>query len=592
MASERVDRKLAAIFAADMVGYSRLMEADEEGVIARQRRHRQDLIDPKIAEHDGRIVKLMGDGMLVEFASVVDAVRCAAEIQQAMAEREVGIPDERRIRYRVGINLGDIVIDGDDMLGDGVNVASRLEGLAAPGGICVSDVVYQSVVGKTDLAFDDLGEQQVKNIERPIRVFGVVFDWGKGDATSERGRADTTAVPSEKPSIAVLPFDNLSRDPEQEYFADGIAEDIITALSRFHWFFVIARNSSFSYKGSSPDVRKVGKDLGVQYVLEGSVRKGGNRVRVTAQLIDATTARHIWADRYDRELEDIFLVQDEISESITTAVAPAFVSAETKRAGRKPPDNLDAWDLAMRGNWHLSHHDKEDNAEARRLFRNALKLDPSSTLALSGFAFALCWVNLFGWEDDLEAVKAEAHDAARRAVELDENDAWAHAVLGWVRFSLRQLDGAISECNRALELNPSLALAASVSAIAHSWRSDNEKALQLAKLAEKLSPRDPAQSMWCFARTVAELGYEHHEEAVRWAKLTIETMPDFPGVWRCLAASLAHLGRLDEARAAVRQLLSISPRDSLRQISAAFPAKYPERLEIFVGGLRKAGLPE
>ena len=607
MAQEPVQRRLVAILAADVVGYSRLVGADEEGTIARLKDLRTTLIDPKIAEHGGRIVKTTGDGILIEFDSAVAAVRNAVEVQQAMDLRNVDVPDEQRITFRVGINVGDIIVDGDDILGDGVNIAARLEGIAEPGGVCISSTVFDHIDGKLDYNFEDIGEPALKNIDRTIRVYQLAthdtnvagpatLDSGEASGSSDKSKtsegAAATLPLTDKPSIAVMPFDNMSGDPEQEYFADGIAEDIITALGRFHWFFVIARSSSFSYKGTSPDVRQVGNDLGVRYVVQGSVRKLGNRARVSAQLVEATTGRHVWAERYDRSLEDIFALQDEISEAITTMVAPAFLSAEAQRAGRKPPENLDAWDLAMRGNWYLARHGKDYNAEARRLFERALRADPNSTMALSGLAFALCWVNLFGWEDDLETVRNRAHEAARRAVDLDDNDSWAHAALGWVRFSLRQLDGAVTECRRALELNPSLALAASVLAIAYSWRSDNDDSLEHAMLAEKLSPRDPGQSMWCFARTAAEFGFGHYEESIKWAERTLQNMPEFPGAWRYLAASLAHLGRFDEARTAVRQLLAILPKDNLRLVSTAFPARRPERLEQFVGGLRKAGLPE
>ena len=342
VAKKKVVRRLAAIFAADMVGYSRLMEADEEGTIARQKAHRKELIDPKIAEHDGRIVKLMGDGMLVEFASVVDAVRCAVEVQQAMAEREGDVPEEQRIRYRVGINLGDIVIEDDDILGDSVNIAARLEAMAVPGGVMVSRAARDQIRDKLDLRIEDLGEHKVKNIARPVRVFRILLDDEPASLTGPADQAPASAPP-EKPSIAVLAFENMSGDPEQEYFADGIAEDIITALSKFREFIVIARNSSFTYKGNAVDVKRVAQELGVRYVLEGSVRKAGSRVRITGQLIDAATGAHIWAERYDRGLEDIFAVQDEITQSIVGAIAPGIVSAEVQRAQRKDPGQLDAW---------------------------------------------------------------------------------------------------------------------------------------------------------------------------------------------------------------------------------------------------------
>ena len=400
MSEGRVQRRLAAIMAADVVGFSRLMGADDTGTLDALKRLQEELIDPTIAEYQGRIVKLMGDGALVEFASAVDAVECAVDIQRNMADRNAGQPEDKQISFRVGINIGDIIIDGDDIFGDGVNVAARLEGEAVAGGICVSSDAYRQVVGKIDCPFEDLGELTLKNIASPVRAYRVLLE----DANASTSGA--LKLP-DKPSIAVLPFENMSGDPEQDYFADGIAEDIITGLSRFHWFFVIARNSSFTYKGSAVDVKQVARELGVQYVLEGSVRKGGNRVRITAQLIDALTGRHVWAERYDRDLDDIFAVQDEISEAITTTVAPAFISAEAQRAERKPPESFDAWDYCMRGNWYLSRRGKEDIARAIQLFEEALKRDPNSTMALSGLAFALGWTINSGWFDDLDQVRDE-----------------------------------------------------------------------------------------------------------------------------------------------------------------------------------------
>ncbi len=351
MAEARVQRRLAAILAADVAGYSRLMGADEEGTLAALKELRRELADPKIKEHRGRIVKTTGDGLLVEFASVVDAVRCAVEVQQEMAERNVGVPEEQRIQFRIGINLGDIIKDGRDIYGDGVNVAARLEALAEPGGICVNRVVRDQVRDKLDFAFEDAGEQRVKNIARPLRVYHV----RPGQvANEEMSAAQPPLALPDKPSLAVLPFTNMSGDPEQEFVSDGIAEDVISALSHYPSLFVIARNSTFTYKGRAVDVKQVGRELGVRYVLEGGVRKAGNRIRVTAQLIEAETGNHVWANRYDRDLADIFAVQDEITHALTTALTPAIADAELRRAIRKPPESLDAWAAYQRGLWHLS----------------------------------------------------------------------------------------------------------------------------------------------------------------------------------------------------------------------------------------------
>jgi adenylate cyclase len=368
MAEARVERRLSAIFAGDVVGYSRLMEKDEEGTLALLNAHRRDFLDPTIAQNRGRIVKRTGDGVLIEFISAVDAARCAIEIQRGMGERNAGVPPEKRIELRIGVHVGDIMIEDDDIFGDGVNIAARLEGIAQPGGICISDDAYRQVRGKIDVSFQDSGEQELKNIARPVRVYQV-----RPDAPTAAGKptAGGLALP-DKPSIAVLAFQNMSGDAEQEFFADGIAEDIITALSKAHWLFVIARNSSFSYKGKSVDVRGVGRDLGVRYVLEGSVRKAGNRVRITAQLIDATSGHHVWAERYDRALEDIFVVQDEITRSIIGAIAPGIVAAEIQRTQGKDAAQLGQWERVMRAHWHVWRFTREDCLESSPARRDHL----------------------------------------------------------------------------------------------------------------------------------------------------------------------------------------------------------------------------
>jgi TolB-like protein len=376
-------RRLAAILAADVAGYSRLMERDEEGTLAALKELRREVVDPRIAENSCRIVKTTGDGMLVEFASVVDAVRCALAVQQAMMGRNAEIPAERRIEFRMGINLGDIISDEGDIYGDGVNLAARLEALAEPGGICVSAVVRDQLGDRLDLAFEDMGERQVKNIARPVHVFRVALG-------AEPDTAPPAALPlPDKPSIAVLPFQNLSGDPEQEYFADGMVEEIITALSRIRWLFVIARNSSFTYKGQAVDVKRVGRELGVRYVLEGSVRTGGNRVRITAQLIDAANGAHLWAERYDRELADIFAVQDNITERVAAAVEPQLYAAEYVRSERKPPDSLGAWECVVRAISCVSRGDRAGTAEAEALCRRALGLVPGYGQAHSVLAWVL-----------------------------------------------------------------------------------------------------------------------------------------------------------------------------------------------------------
>jgi adenylate cyclase len=407
MAEDRVDRRLAAIFAGDIAGYSRLMGADEEGTLRQLKAHRKELVDPKIIEHRGRIVKTTGDGMLVEFVSVVDAVRCAVDIQRGMAERNANVPADRHIQFRIGINVGDIIIDGDDIFGDGVNVAARLETLADPGGIMVSSVVHEQVRDKLGFGFEDMGEQTVKNIARPIGVHRVSL------IEDVPPTALKSAVTADRPSIAVLPFVNMSGDPEQEYFADGISEDIITGLSKLRWFFVIARNSSFTYKSMAVDVKRVARELGVRYVLEGSVRKGGNRVRITAQLIDAATGNHIWADRYDGELTDVFALQDEITRKVVAAIEPKLLEAEATRSQSRSAENLGAWDMVMQANslfWRLT---KTDGEAAITMLKQAVEHYPNYAPAHSMLAFAMLVSQLFGWTVLAPPVKEAAILAKR-----------------------------------------------------------------------------------------------------------------------------------------------------------------------------------
>ena len=416
-----MERRLTAILATDVVGYSRLIRADEEGTIAALQALRATLIDPKIDEHHGRIVKLMGDGMLAEFPSVVDAVRAAIATQQAIAKNNAGLPEEKQITFRVGVNLGDVIIDGDDIQGDGVNVAARLEGLAQPGGICISEGVHEQVRDKIDMAFEDMGEQEIKNVARPVRA------WHCMPAIT--AKAETIAAPltlPEKPSIAVLPFDNMSGDPEQDYFSDGISEDIITALSKFRWFFVTARNSTFTYKGKAVDIKQVGRDLGVRYVLEGSVRKSGDRVRVTVQLIDATTGNHLWAERYDRQITDVFALQDEITDTVTATIAPQLLVAENERVKGKPPENMAAWELVIRSQplfWRMNY---KDLLEAQDLLRGAIEHDPEYAQAHAMLGFSYIWLAWMGWGDDPRGLFHKAEPEARRALELEDQEPWAY----------------------------------------------------------------------------------------------------------------------------------------------------------------------
>src|SRR5438093_1737890 len=412
-----VERRLAAILAADVAGYSRLMGADEEDTLERLKALRRELLDPKIAEHHGRVVKTTGDGMLVEFASVVDAVRCAVAVQQAMRERETGVAADNRIELRIGVNLGDVIVEGDDLYGDGVNIAARVEALADPGGVFVSNTVHDHVRDRLPFLFEDLGEQQVKNIARPVRVYRV-----RDTGTAAKSPSAPALPLPDKPSIAVLPFANMSGDPEQEYFADGMVEEIITALSRIRWLFVIARNSSFTYKGQAVDVKRVGRELGVRYVLEGSVRKAGQRVRITAQLIDALTGAHLWADRFDGSLEDVFDLQDKIAVSVAGVIEPALQAAEMRRSAARPTNDLSAYDLYLRALATIFPITKGRVLEALGLLEQAIAIDPHYVPALAWASN--CHIQLVreGWSEELEMSRRKAGDLARRALQATDND--------------------------------------------------------------------------------------------------------------------------------------------------------------------------
>jgi adenylate cyclase len=441
MVEARVERRLAAILAADVAGYSRLMGVDEEGTLAALKVLRKSLIDPKIADHRGRIVKTTGDGALVEFASAVDAVRCAMELQRIIAERNTDIPEDRRIEFRI-----DIIVDEDDIYGDGVNIAARVETLATPGAICLSDNTFQQIKGKLALDVSDMGEQQLKNIAQPIRVYGVRFD---GSPVSP------VLALSDKSSIAVLPFQNMSGDPEQEYFADGMVEELITALSRFSWLLVMARNSSFTYKGRAVDVRRVADELGVRYVLEGSVRRAGQRIRITGQLINATTGAHIWADRFDGDAEDIFDLQDKITECVVGAIEPSLRKAEIERARRKRPDSLSAYDLFLRALTPMNKLRPEANAEALTLLEQAIAIDPRYAPALAYAAFGHEQRLLHGWSTAPETDAAAAVGLARQALAIDSGEAAAIAMAAFVlTFVGRDYDGGRRAAERALALNP------------------------------------------------------------------------------------------------------------------------------------------
>ena len=592
MTDESIERRLAAILSADVVGYSRLMAADEVGMLDRLKALRREVVDPLIAGHNGRIVKLMGDGALVEFASVVDAVTCAMEVQKAVAANQADVADGERIEFRIGVNLGDIIVEGDDIYGDGVNVAARLEALATPGGICISRAARDQVRDKLDIALEDMGEVEVKNMPRPVRVFRVPV--GPASAAADVTTESALALP-DKPSIAVLPFDNMSGDPEQEYFADGIAEDLITALSKVRWFFVIARNSSFHYKGQSPKVQDIGRELGVQYIVEGSVRKAGNRVRITAQVVEAASGNHIWAERYDRDLEDIFELQDEMTQTIVGAVEPELGAAERERAVNKPPGSLDAWETYQRGLWHMWAFTKEHNAEAQRVLRRAQELDPRFSTAYAFESYSHYLHAMLGFADAPGDSLEAAFTAAKKALALDDKDPVGYFALGRVYMLRGEHDASVAELETALELNPSFANAYHGLGSALMLSGRLEEAAEALDTAIRLSPRDPV--LWgtlCFrSLTCTLLG--QHEAATEWARRAVhEPRAAGGGYWSyvVLASALGNLGQAADAREAVDEALRRKPDLSIAYLAALLPTKQPGGLDPYLDGLRNAGLEE
>jgi len=582
----RVERRLAAILAADVVGYSRLMGTDERGTLERLQRHRRDLIEPKLIEHRGRTVKLMGDGALAEFASAVDAVQCAAEIQAAMAESNRAVPEAERIDFRIGVNLGDVIVEGDDIYGDGVNIASRLEGLAEPGGVCISAKVHDEVRDRLDLSFEDLGEQEIKNIARPIRAYKVVRS-----PAVRRDNPDVSApAPSlpDKPSIVVLAFQNMSRDPEQEYFADGIAEDVITDLSKVSGLFVIARNSAFSYKGKPVDLRHVSRELGVRYVLEGSVRKAGSRVRITAQLIDGRSGGHVWAERYDRDLHDIFEVQDEVTREIVAALKVRLTPDERRRVAGHGTDSIKAYDCLLRGRKLAWHHTRDATAAARALFEEAIALDATFPLAHAYLAFthALEYVNR--WSGDPERSLERAQQLVNRALQLDPSEAQAHFVQGVVHVWQKQVDEAIVDAKKAIALDPNLADGYGLLGSALHYAGRSTEALAAFDCLVRLDPHYPAVYLHFIAQSHFALG--RYDEGITALKDRLARQPDSDFSRVLLAACYGHLGRADEAQAEWQEALRINPDYSIEHRRQILPYKNSADFERVVEGLRKAGI--
>jgi adenylate cyclase len=590
VASEVVERRLAAILSADAVGYSRLMGRDEEATL-RTLKANLDAMDGLIRQHGGRVVDAVGDNLLAEFGSVVDAVACGVDIQRELEARNARLSADRRMPFRIGINLGDVIVEDGRIAGDGVNVAARLEALADPGGISISGTVLEHVEGKLPLRFRDGGEQRLKNIPRPVHVFRVELaapDPGRAEQEHAPADAAELSVPgfAGRHAIAVLPFDNLSGDPEQEYFADGLAEDLLTRLSSFREFPVIARNSSFVYKGRAVELKAVSRELGVRYVVEGSVRKAGGRIRVTAQLIDATTGHHVWAERYDRQVSDMFALQDEITERIVASLVPALTRVEIRRALRRPPRNLDAWDCIQRGVWHLLQYTRDDNIEAEAWARRAIELHPDSSGAFTIQAFSHLFEVVYHWSGSPARSREDALRAAEKSVALDESDANAHFALGFASSLAGQHERAIVALQRAIELNPSSAVAHWALGAALTPCGCPDAAIPLIEKAIRLSPHDPWMHEFLFNIAAAHFAAGRYEEAIAYAERSLRAKSDQPGAYRLLAASCGHLGRNEEARAALDELLRLAPDLSTEQLRVFLP---PAIVERYVEGLRKAG---
>ena len=579
-------RRLTAILAADVAGYSRLMGTDEEGTLERLKAHRRDLIDAKIAEHRGRIVKSTGDGLLVEFRSIVDAVRCAIQVQRIMALRNRQLPTDQRIEFRMGINLGDVIVDGEDIFGDGVNIAARLETLAEAGGLCLSAGAYEQVRDRVDIAFEDMGDQPLKNIARPVHCYRAVF-------AAAAGKSAPHNVPlSQKPSIAVLSFSNMGGDPEQEFFADGIAEDILTALSKSRSFLVIARNSSFTYKGKNVALDDIRRALRVRYVLEGSVRKAGNRVRVTAQLVDAETGAQLWAERYDRDLADIFAVQDEITASVSAAIHPALERSEQKRAVRKPTDSLDAWENYHRGMWHFAKVQVTENERARNFFRRSIELDPQFAPAVAALAVTyLNEITLF--RPQVRGINLPlAIEHASQAVSIDPTDVTGHAALAralWI--SGRHVE-SLAEADMAVGLDPSSAAAHGARGGARLWGGFPRDAIEPLRIAMRLSPFDPLTPLWMHFTARALYWSGDYKAATVAAQQVRQTHPNFRQPYNTLIAALGQVGNAEEARVVMTEalerfgeaflsLMSL-PLHELRELR-------PADREHLIDGFRKAG---
>jgi TolB-like protein/class 3 adenylate cyclase len=593
--AHQVERQLVAILAADVVGYSRLVGADEEGTLAQLRACRRELIEPCIAAHQGGVVKTTGDGMLVRFASPVEATRCAVEIQQGMTERNSDLPDHKRLQFRIGINLGDVVVEDGDMFGDGVNVAARLEALADPGGICISRSVRDQVRDRLAFAFEDLGEQQVKNIARPLHVYRLGLKASARPTSEPSPPAGSAFALPDKPSIAVLPFTNMSGDPEQEYLVDGMVEEIITALSQIRWLFVIARNSSFTYKARAVDVKQVGRELGVRYVLEGSVRKAGERVRITAQLIDATNSAHIWTDRFDGALDDIFELQDQVAISVVGAIEPRLRVSEIERANRKPPQSLDAYDLYLRALGQFHMHSREGVLNAVDLLKRALAIDP--TYAPAAALIGECCVTRGAHAGSSAVSEAEVEESvrlARQAIQWGKDDPdtlWMAAIC--LSNFAGEYDTAARLIERALTLNPNSAHAWNAKGYVAYRQNQLDLAIDAFNRAIRLSPLDPLGGYFYNGLAITNLALGRYEEALEWVDRALHEFSEYAPAIRSKAVACVQLGRIEEARKEVKRLVALHPASTIAKWQATVIRYLPRNvLAVYVESLREAGMPE
>jgi len=581
-----VERKLAVILAADVAGFSRLVSQDEEGTLATLATCRTTIAE-LVGEHGGRIFGSAGDSLVAEFASAVLGVRAAVAIQRAMHRRNADLPRERRVEFRIGLNLGDVVVDGGDLLGDGVNVAARLQEIAEPAGICISAALRDQVEGKLNFPLAPAGERRLKNIPRPVQLCHV--EWRRDDGAARAGSDMQPGLP-DKPSIAVLPFVNMSGDPEQEFFADGLTEDIITALSRYRWFFVIARNSSFTYKGRAIDVKQIARELGVRYVLEGSVRKAGGRVRVTGQLIEAGSGVHLWAQRHDRDYSDIFAIQDELTQAVVAAIEPEILMGEGRRAVHRPTERLDAYECCMRGMWH--HYQIEDAqiSEGIRWQRRAIALDPGFSRAHMALARALASRIAFGFSPAVEEDVAELTAAAERALVLDDRDPYCHYALFTARFVALRFDEALAAAQKAIDLNPNFAFGHFGLGWLRVAMGRFAEAIEPLRTGMRLSPHEPLTFHFTGRMALAHYGLGHYAEAVDCARAALASRRVHPTLVTLLAC-LGQVGAEDEAAALLPEIAATAPADAAHYWPVVFPYADPRHRAHFLDGLRKGGLP-